>query len=1109
MTHDTDKTKAELIAELETLRALHDEDDAHTPSVCAEGDKFRQMVDGLPQIVYEIDLEGKLTYANALAFESFGYTWDDINSGLNIQQIIHPDDLELAMQNIGKSLAGEGPIAEKYTGVRKDGSLLPIQIYSQGVFEDGQPRGVRGIVIDISDIKQAEQALKKSESYYRTLFETTGTAMAIFGDDGVITSCNSQFALLSGYSREEIENAMTWMHFTVAEDVERIEQHHKIHDLEDASISRLYDATFIPREEAHKHIQISVKLIPGTDKRVCSLIDISDIREAEKALRKSENYYRTLFENTGTAMCIFGNDSIIRSCNSQFDILSGYPHEKIVGLMKWSDMVDPEDLKRITAYHTKRLSEGHDAPNSYEFTFLARDEVRKRVHVFIQIIPETEERVCSLIDVTDRQQAEEKLRASEERYGLVVRGANDGIWDWNLQTDEVYYSPRYKAILGYEDHEFPNVAASWIDNVHPNDLDHTIGINTQCIEGKVDSFIVEYRMRHKDGSYRWILGRGASVKDENGAVYRMAGTHTDITDRKKAEERYREIIENASDGIYQSTPEGSFITANTAMARHMGYDSAEEIINAVDDIENQMWVDPNGRDVFLRELTKKGFLDNFQVQLYQRDGSKIWVSENIRAIYNKKGELDYYEGFLQNITERKLHERTTNALYAISKAISTTRDLQHLYENIHAILGQVIDATNFFIALLDEEEDRLFFPYFADERDDYYDIRDVSSPATKSLAVHILRTGKPLFITGRATDSAEIQFNMGVVGSPAAVWLGVPLKLNGKIIGAMAVQHYTNPHHYTDSDVTLMEAVSEQVALAIERKANEEELTSLNEELENKVAKRTVELQDKASELEIANKRLTELDEIKSTLVSSVSHELRTPLTSIRGFAKLTGKDFLRFFHPLANQPALEKKGERIRKNLEIIESEGERLTRLINDFLDINRIESGKASWNDTFLNPCEVINQAVAALTGAFAAKSEVHLLADLPTTIPPIHADPDKIQQVLINLLNNACKFTLEGSVVVSTAMDKDMLVITVTDTGIGIAKEELGRVFEKFHKSRTGDTVSITDKGTGLGLAISREIVEHYGGTIWVESEYGIGSTFCFTLPTISGTETACS
>ncbi|MCP4451509.1 MAG: HAMP domain-containing histidine kinase, partial [Planctomycetes bacterium] len=168
-----------------------------------------------------------------------------------------------------------------------------------------------------------------------------------------------------------------------------------------------------------------------------------------------------------------------------------------------------------------------------------------------------------------------------------------------------------------------------------------------------------------------------------------------------------------------------------------------------------------------------------------------------------------------------------------------------------------------------------------------------------------------------------------------------------------------------------------------------------------------------------------------------------------------------------------------------------------------------GKAVWNDTFLNPCEVIEQAVSALTGAFADKSEVDLLTDLPTTIPPIHADPDKVQQVLINLLNNACKFTLEGSVTVSTAMDKDMLVITVTDTGLGIAKEELGRVFEKFHKSRTGDTISITDRGTGLGLAISQEIVEHYGGTIWVESTYGKGSTFSFTLPIISGTETACS
>lgn len=450
-----------------------------------------------------------------------------------------------------------------------------------------------------------------------------------------------------------------------------------------------------------------------------------------------------------------------------------------------------------------------------------------------------------------------------------------------------------------------------------------------------------------------------------------------------------------------------------------------------------------------------------------------------------------------------------HALYAISKAISTTRDLQDLYETIHTILGEVIDATNFFIAMLDEKEDRIIFTYFEDEKDDYYDIRNVSSPDTKSLTVHVITTGKPLFLSQAREYPSDIADKIGVVGSPAAVWIGVPLKLGSRVIGAMAVQHYTNPHHYTDSDVSLMETVAEQVALAIERKTNEEALTQLNEELESKVDQRTLEINEKAIELEAANTRLKDLDKIKSSLVSSISHELRTPLTSIRGFAKLTGKDFVRFFQPLADDDILMNKGERIRQNLKIIETEGERLTRLINDFLDINRIESGKAAWNDSFLNPCDVIRQASEALAGSFAAKPEVTLMTDLPETIPPIHADPDKVQQVLINLLNNACKFTNEGSVIVSATANIDTLTISVSDTGMGIPHDELSYIFEKFHKSRLGDTINTKDKGTGLGLAICKEIVEHYGGSIWVESTIDQGSIFSFTLPSVPGTETACA
>jgi len=1232
MKKDERKTKAELIAELNELRgSMEDTDSALLPCDVVT-DRFRQIVDGLPQFVYEIDLTGRLTYANDYAYEAFGFTKKDLAKGLNILKVIHPDSQARVQANIARSLGGTGSVGEEYLAIRKDGATFPIKVYSQAIFENGHPVSVRGVAIDISDVKQAEEALKKSEDYYRTLFENTGTAMAIFGEDSIIRSCNSHFEELSGYSPDEVEGHKKWSDFVPPEDVEKIAKQHEIQRLEDSNVQNTYETSFVTHDGTHKQVQVFIQLIPDTKDRVCSLIDVTERRESEarfmtvfeqaavgitlasmdgvwleanpamceitgyshdeligkriadithpydrgsdrelmlqlkngkvdqmntekryihkqghtvwvslavttrkdangnplyfqavisditerkkteQDLLESESFYRTLFENTGTAMLIFGQDSVIRSCNTKCAELSGYSAEEVEGKMKWTDFVEPEDLKEMVAYHAKRTQEGHKPPSDYEFTFVPREGEHKRVHNFVKIIPGTENRVCSLIDITDREKVETALRESETYYRTLF--ANTGTAMVIFGQDSIIRScnAKYEELSGYMSKEVEG-KMKWSDFVDPEELKRMAEYHAKRVEEGHDApNNYEFNFLARNGERKRVHTFIQVIPETQDRVCSLI----DITDRKvteqalrESEERFRDIFENAGDGVYQCNPQGEFITANPSIAHILGYDSPADLIQSVKNIETQCYVNPEDRVKFLADLKVAGSLSQYELHLQRKDGKKIWASENVRAVYDDQGKLIFYEGFVQDITERKLNERTTHALYAISKAISTTRDLQALYEAIHSILGEVIDATNFFIAIHNEEEDRLVFTYFADEIDDYYDIRNVSDPETRSLTIQVLRTGEPLFISQANPIDLELQKNIGVVGTPAEVWLGVPLKLGDKVIGCMTVQHYSNPHHYSDTDVVLLEAVSEQVAMAIERKTNEEAVAQLNEELEDKVDQRTSELRAKAAELETANKRLRELDEIKSSLVSSISHELRTPLTSIRGFAKLTGKDFVRHFQPLTSEKKLMKKGERIRQNLEIIETEGERLTRLINDFLDINRIESGKATWNDRFLNPCEVIRQAADAVAGSFAAKEEVDLIIDLPETIPPIHADPDKIQQVLINLLNNAYKFTNEGSVTITIKSDERTLSVSVIDTGMGISETEQPYIFEKFHKSKLGDTIRTKDKGTGLGLAICREIAEHYGGTIWVESTPGKGSAFSFMIPVVPGTETACS
>lgn len=282
------------------------------------------------------------------------------------------------------------------------------------------------------------------------------------------------------------------------------------------------------------------------------------------------------------------------------------------------------------------------------------------------------------------------------------------------------------------------------------------------------------------------------------------------------------------------------------------------------------------------------------------------------------------------------------------------------------------------------------------------------------------------------------------------------------------------------------------------RRQAETNLSILNRELEEKVLERTVKLAEKAVELNKLNRRLKELDDAKSSMLSQVSHELRTPLTSILGFNKLITRDLTKVANS-GDLNELEKVQDRLFENLHIIEQEGLRLTRLINDSLDLDKIESGNMQWNDEDVELSKLIHQTVAVAQGAFYSKKDVELYCTAPEDLPVLRVDQDRFIQVLTNLLNNAAKFTFEGSVTVSAEAEDDSVLISVCDTGVGIKANELSRVFEKFGQASYDDQACPFPKGTGLGLAISKEIVEYYGGSIWVESEHGRGSCFNIRMP----------
>ena len=245
------------------------------------------------------------------------------------------------------------------------------------------------------------------------------------------------------------------------------------------------------------------------------------------------------------------------------------------------------------------------------------------------------------------------------------------------------------------------------------------------------------------------------------------------------------------------------------------------------------------------------------------------------------------------------------------------------------------------------------------------------------------------------------------------------------------------------------------------------------------------ELEAATNELLSANQRLQELDRLKDDFISTVTHELRTPLTSIRAFSEILG-----------DNPNLETTQRA--KFLGIITRESERLTRLINQVLDLAKIESGAAEWHPSALDMREVIEDATAALSQIYKER-DIELTIECPGGLPVVYADRDRIFQVVLNLLSNAANFCdkPDSRVRITVAEEDTALRIEITDNGIGISPSDQNVIFEKFRQ--VSDAVAGKPKGSGLGLAISREIVQHYQGRLWVVSTPGVGSTFSFTLP----------
>ena len=398
-----------------------------------------------------------------------------------------------------------------------------------------------------------------------------------------------------------------------------------------------------------------------------------------------------------------------------------------------------------------------------------------------------------------------------------------GIVVLDLQHRVLMCNPAFETLFGYQQSEILGVELDSL--LAPGELmKEAMALTRRSTAGNV---VREKAKRlRRNGSLVDVQILGVPISAD-GKLVGSFGMYEDITERRRAEqaqreaeERFRSLFENATEGIFQSTTDGRYLSVNPALARMCGFASPSEMISRVEDLGKEIYADPNVRTVFKHLIEKYGSVKDFEYEVRRRDGAKIWISENAHVVRNPDGEILSYEGTIEDITARKRAELERQVTFEIIHAVNVTDNLDDLLSLIHIALKKVLYAENCFIALYEPGTGMFHFPFFVDQ----FDQAPPPQRVGKSCTAHVYRTGQAMLIPQRTFDLLAEEGKVELVGTPSPSWLGVPLRTPAATIGVLVVQHYEDENAYTERDQEFLGSVGGQIALAIERKRSEEKV---------------------------------------------------------------------------------------------------------------------------------------------------------------------------------------------------------------------------------------------------------------------------------------------
>ena len=461
-------------------------------------------------------------------------------------------------------------------------------------------------------------------------------------------------------------------------------------------------------------------------------------------------------------------------------------------------------------------------------------------------------------------------------------------------------------------------------------------------------------------------------------------------------------------------------------------------------------------NTFNEDKTSEEYFENF---VLSKNNEKLLIGWKNFQIKDKEDSVVFVGSIGQDLTDHKHKETIDQVVLKILKAADSPIDISDFYKFIHQSIGELMPVNNFYVALYDKSEELIHLPYYIDEADPEAE----SFKPGKGLTEYVMRTGKSILLDKKADEELVRIGEVELIGIPASIWLGVPLKIQDKVIGALVVQDYHDENIYSEKDRKILEVISYAISRVIERKLMESEKNVLIEKLKS-------------------------LNASKDRLFSLISHDLRSPFNSLLGFSEILATEY----------ETLTK--EEIQEYLHVIYDSSKNLFNMTNNLLHFSRFQMGRLDYKPERLQLQNVINKCMNMLKGNLMKKNiALSIMLDKSTDI---FADEDMMVSIFQNILSNAIKFTpQEGNIRLKAARINahaglSRTQITITDSGVGMNEETLEKVFKDTMESTPG-----TDRefGTGLGLLLVKEFVERNGGTISVKSRENEGTTFTLLLP----------